>query len=307
MSDDVFVFPGQGAQAVGMARDLLDHSAIARELFAQASAILGFDLAKLCREGPVDELLRTENAQPALLVHGVAAYQRYREAGGAAPAFMAGHSLGEYTALTCAGAIRFADAVRVVRERGVVMAAARRGAMVAVIGKPAGPIEEACREASQAGAQVVVANYNSEMATVISGDGDAVKQVVERLERSGAVSKALRTDGAFHSPLMRDAAATLSEVLAGVDLREPEVPVISNVTALPFERGSMRELLVSQMTHPVLWTRVMAYLVEHGVTRVVELGPGKTLGRLFKTAHAKLQCLSSETGVLEPARSALRK
>jgi [acyl-carrier-protein] S-malonyltransferase len=164
----IFAFPGQGAQAVGMARQLLADSPLARNLFAEASDLLGFDLARLCLDGPADELLRTDHAQPALLVHGVAAYQRYRHDGGPLPAFMAGHSLGEYTALTCAGALDFRDAVRVVRERGLAMAAARRGAMVAVIGVPVGPIDEACRDASRPGSPVVVANYNSEMATTPS-------------------------------------------------------------------------------------------------------------------------------------------
>lgn len=294
-----YVFPGQGAQIVGMGRALLGSSDRACRLFAEASEALHFNLAGLCLEGPEEELTRTENAQPALLALGVAAYERALELGAPRPTFMAGHSLGEYTALTCAGAIRYADAVRLVRERGLLMAAAKRGAMVAVIGVPAGPVEEACLEASQAGECVVVANYNSEMATVISGEPGAVGRAVERLERGGAVTKALKTDGAFHSPLMRDAAAKLADVLASIEVDAPSLPVISNVTATPFEPGRVRDLLVEQTTHPVLWTKSMAYLVERGLGQVVEFGPGKGLARMFKTACRGLQCVSTETGELE--------
>ena len=280
-----FVFPGQGAQHVGMGRDLYDASAAARAVFEQADATLGFALTQLCFEGPEASLTATENAQPALLTMSAALLAALREAGyEAQPAMVAGHSLGEYSALVAAGALDFATGLRLVRRRGELMAAAHQGGMAAIIGLDEAPLETICGEASSAGAPVVIANYNSPGQLVISGATEAVERACELAKQRGAKRALhLKVSAAFHSPLMQAAADGLAGAIAESSVAGARVPLIANVTAGPLRSGdAIREELVAQVTAPVRWIASVQRMVADGVDTFVEIGPGSVLTGLIK-------------------------
>jgi [acyl-carrier-protein] S-malonyltransferase len=299
-----FVFPGQGAQSVGMGRDLYAASSAAQAIFDLADATLGFALTRLCFEGPEDALTATENAQPALLTVSaalLAAISETREtrremrdralepAVLLAPvsrlvSFVAGHSLGEYSALVAAGALDFPTALRLVRRRGELMAAAHEGGMAAIIGLEEAPLEQICREASAKDAPVVIANYNSPGQLVISGAGAAVERACALAKERGAKRVLpLKVSAAFHSPLMRDAAEGLAATVAQAAIQDTRTPVISNVAAEPLTQADdIRRELIAQVTSPVRWIASVRRMVADGVDTFVEIGSGNVLTGLIK-------------------------
>ncbi len=280
------LFPGQGSQFVGMGRDLAGSSDAARRTFEEADEVLGFALSKLCWEGPEEELTATSNAQPAILVHSVAAYRAAVDSIGDV-ALAAGHSLGEFSAWVAAGALSFADGVRTVRRRGELMyegGQARPGTMAALLGLDDAEAERVCREASGADGECVPANYNSPGQIVISGDVAAVERAMGLAKDAGA-KRALRLNvsGAFHSPLMRVAEDGLRAQLDSVQIGAPAFPVVSNVTAEPVTQAAdARRLLVEQLTSPVRWTESVRTMAARGVTSFVEVGPGSVLSGLVR-------------------------
>lgn len=280
------LFPGQGSQFVGMGSDLVDAFPAARATFEEADDALGTDLSRIMREGPEDALTATLNAQPAILVHSIAAYRILEGALGEVR-FAAGHSLGEFSAYVAAGTLAFADAVRLVRRRGEAMHAAgqeRDGTMAAVIGMEDADVARVCAEVGATHGVVVAANYNAPGQVVISGEVAAVEKAREALLGAGAKrALPLNVSGAFHSPLMAPAAALLEAALKEVAFAAPAFPVISNVTAEPVADGATaRRLLVEQLTSPVRWVDGIRALRAEGVDRFVEIGPGNVLTGLLR-------------------------
>jgi [acyl-carrier-protein] S-malonyltransferase len=278
MTNIACLFPGQGSQSVGMGRDFFDRSDAARDLFARADAALGWPLSRLCFEGPEDELRLTRNTQPALLVVSTVAYTLL----GIEPAVAAGHSLGEYSALVAAGALRFEDAVALVHRRGIYMQDAvpvGAGAMAAVLGAdPAGLLEALGRVR---GGVVEVANWNSPEQTVISGERAAVEEALALIRAPRAVM--LPVSAPFHSRLMKPAEERLAADLDGTEFRDPRFPVISNVDGRPVLSGAeARDALKRQVSRPVLWTQSMELLREREVAACVECGAGKVLTGMLK-------------------------
>lgn len=292
---NAYVFPGQGSQSVGMGRGLHDADPIARVVWEEADDLLGLPLSRLAFEGPQQELNRTENAQPALLTASIAAYEVLRSRRLAAPPLMAaGHSLGEYSALVAAGAFRFGTALRLVRLRGELMAAEGErtgGAMLAVIGLPAARLNALC---SQLG--VDVANYNSPDQTVISGPIDAVQEAGERAREAGARRVVpLAVSGAFHSHLMRPAAAAFEEAVRDIPLSTPSITVIGNVEAKPLiSTEDIRRELVLQIWSPVRWSDTLERIAAEGIEQVVEVGPGKVLSALVRRTLPGVQAVTSD-------------
>lgn len=283
----LLLFPGQGSQKPGMAKDLAEAFPAARQLFAQVDAALDAPLATLCFEGPAEELTRTHNAQPALLAHGAAVWAVVRERVGPHVVAAAGHSLGEFSAYHAAGSLSLADAVRLVRRRGELMfetGAARPGAMAAILGELQRPIEDICAEAGATGI-VVPANYNAVEQIVISGEVAGVERGMELAKAAGA-KRAIRlqVSGAFHSPLMQPAQVGLEAALGAVSWSAPAWPIYSNVTAAPVtDAASARDLLLRQLTSPVRWVEVIRNMAAaHPGATFVEMGPGNVLTGLLK-------------------------
>lgn len=280
-----FLFPGQGSQAVGMGRELADAFSICRETFAEADAALGEPLSDLIFNGPADRLTLTENTQPAILTASVAAW-RLLASRGFEPAFVAGHSLGEYSAHVAAGTFRFADAVRVVRNRGRYMQEAvpvGQGAMAAILGLDAATVERACAEAAE-GQIVSPANLNAPGQVVIAGDAAAVARASERAKALGARRAIpLQVSAPFHCALMKPAEDRLAPELRALPISAPRVPVVANVDAQPKTDGPAAiEALVRQVSSPVRWDEVVQRLASAGVTAYVEVGPGTVLSGLVK-------------------------
>lgn len=292
-----WVFPGQGSQSVGMGRDVHGRSAAARAVFAEADAVLGFGLSELCFHGSTETLTQTENAQPALLTTSIALLAAAEELHGSSlplPVYMAGHSLGEYSALVAAGALSFPDGLRLVRRRGELMAAAANGAMAAIMGIDLPALQTICDEASREGV-VVVANENSPGQLVISGARAGVERAMALAKERGAKrALALNVSAAFHSPLMTDAATGLAEAVGQIErIERPRVPVLSNVTAQPLiQVESIRAELVAQVTAPVRWIASVERMVADGVTRIVEIGPGNVLTGLVKRIAAGVELVN---------------
>lgn len=288
-----FVFPGQGSQTVGMGRDLAEASPAARQTFAEADEALGFALSALCWAGPDADLNATVNTQPALLACSIAALRALREKVGAfEPAFYAGHSVGEVTALVAAGALTFADGLRLVRARGRAMAAAGErspGGMAAILGLDAPVLETVCAEASAlAGGVVQVANDNCPGQVVISGDVAPLEKAMELAKAKGA-KRAMRVavSVAAHSPLMESGLADYAAAVAATPLQTPRTPVISNITAEPLpDVAAIRAELPAQLITQVRWTDSVRYLVAHGVTTFLELGSKDVLTGLLKRIDA---------------------
>jgi len=281
-----FLFPGQGAQSVGMGKALADAFPEARDTFATADRVLGYSLSGLCWNGPAEDLKKSVHTQPALLTHSVAAW-RLLEAAGVAPDYVAGHSLGEYSACVAAGALSFEDALVLTRRRGELMYEAglsRPGAMAAILGLAAADVEAACAEASAAGI-VRAANLNAPGQVVISGEPAAVDAACEAAKARGAKRAIkLEVSGAFHSPLMEPAAKGLTEALAGVTLTDARCPIVSNAWARPVQKASeIRQALDEQLLSSVRWEESMRWLRAQGVEGFVELGTGKVLRGLLRT------------------------
>jgi [acyl-carrier-protein] S-malonyltransferase len=283
------LFPGQGSQFVGMGRALFDGSPAARAVFEEADAALGFALSRICFEGPEEELRATANTQPAILTHSIAALAALRSASPEkleGTAFAAGHSLGEYSACVAAGALSFADAVRLVRRRGTFMqeaVPAGAGAMAAIVGLPAAEVESACREA--AGDEVVsAANYNSPEQTVIAGHAGAVRRASAAcLARGAKRAIPLAVSAPFHSPLMLPARERMAELLASTGFADATIPVVTNVDAEPTSRGALlRDALVRQIDSPVRWVESVRRLAAEGVGSGLEIGPGNVLAGLVR-------------------------
>ncbi len=281
-----FVFPGQGSQSLGMLAELSELHPIVREAFAEASDGAGVDLWALSQGGPEEMLNRTEYTQPALLAAGVAVWRAWQQQGGAQPAVLAGHSLGEYTALVAAGALSLRDGAHLVRLRGQLMQEAAPegvGAMAAVLGAEDAVVAEVCEQASNSRV-VVPANYNSPGQIVIGGDTEAVERAIALLgERGVRKVVKLAVSVPSHTPLMREAANRLAEVMAGLSWHTPALPVVQNVDArVHADLDGLRDALVRQLYLPVRWTECVQALAGQGVVRVAECGPGKVLTGLVK-------------------------
>jgi [acyl-carrier-protein] S-malonyltransferase len=286
-----FCFPGQGSQDVGMGRAFAEAFPEARAIFEEASEEVGYDVGRICFEGPIDELTRTEVQQPALVATSVACL-RAVETIGLKPDFVIGHSVGEYAALVAAGALSPREAVALVRERGEAMAeAARRhpGAMAAVLGLPDETVEELCAEIGD----VWPANYNCPGQIVVSGLNGAVDRLIEMAtERGARRAVKLRVSGAFHSPLVARAAERLRPALTRVKFRDPTPPFMSTVTAKLETAGRLAGLLVDQLTAPVRFTQAVGGLVREGAGTFVEIGPGQVLGGILRRCDRSLKTVS---------------
>lgn len=280
------VFPGQGSQSQGMQSDLAAEYPAVQETYAEASEILGYDLWQLVQDGSAESLAETVVTQPAMLAAGTAAYRVWAAAGGSPPSQMAGHSLGEYTALVCAGAVSFGDAMRIVRRRAELMQEAVPvgiGAMAAVLGLDDETIVSLCDEASTIGVAEPV-NFNSPGQVVIAGHATAVSQAVEYAKAHGARRAiVLPVSVPSHSSLMREAGTSLGEALDATEFKVPDIAVISAATAEPYlDANDIRSKLSMQVYSPVLWVRTVQALIAGGATSIIECGPGKILAGLIR-------------------------
>ena len=287
------VFPGQGSQSVGMGHKLYQSSPKAKEVFQEADEALQFSLSRLCFEGPEDELRQTINAQPAIMTVSIACLRAASEVNHTvSPSFVAGHSLGEYTALVAANVLGFADAIRLVRERGRLMQKAgeiKPGGMAAVIGLDEAALREICRES---GAEI--ANFNCSLQIVISGSKEALARAMELAKaRDARRVILLQVSGAFHSTLMQPTIEGLSQAIAQINFRTPEVPIVVNSTAQPVTTAEgVKEELLRQLCNCVQWQPSVEYMVEEGVSTFIEIGPGQVLSGLIKRISNKVQVLN---------------
>ena len=290
-----YVFPGQGAQSVGMGKDLYDSFDSIKALFKQADDAINFPISKICFEGPEEELRKTINAQPALVLVSIACLKAAQEVAGKTlplPVFIAGHSLGEYTALAAANVVDFSTAVYLSRERGRLMYEAgmkQPGTMAAVLGLEEPLLAEVCKQTD-----TVIANINCPGQLVISGASENVARASEMAKAKGAARVTpLQVSGAFHSPLMQPAVEGMTTVLDRVSFRDPSVPVIANVTAQPLTKASQfREELLKQLTSSVQWQKSVEYMLGQGVKSLIEIGPGKVLAGLVKRISRDAEMLN---------------
>lgn len=290
MSKVAFLFPGQGSQFVGMAKSAYDQHEDVRQLVDQANDILGADLRGIMFEGPDDQLRQTYNTQPAIFVHSVAIYRTLN----AKPDAVAGHSLGEFSALVACGAVAFEDALRIVRRRGELMqqaGAQNPGTMAAVIGMDDQSVETICAKASNADSLVVAANYNCPGQLVISGHEDAIDRAIELLKEAGCkIAKKLPVSGAFHSPLMQPAFDGLEQALLELNIQSPTCPIYSNFTATPTtDPETIRHNLLQQLMNPVKWTQTMQGMHQDGINSFTECGPGNVIQGLVKRTLKEIE------------------
>jgi [acyl-carrier-protein] S-malonyltransferase len=297
MGKVAFVFPGQASQYPGMGKELAEMYPSAKAVFDEADKALGFSISKMCFEGSEEDLKLTANTQPAILTCSIATY-RVLEEKGLAPDFVAGHSLGEYSALVAAGSLKFADAVRLVRKRGNYMqeaVPAGKGAMAAIMGLSPAVVSDVCKRAAQ-GQICAPANLNSPDQTVISGDADAIKRAVELASQAGAKrATILPVSAPFHSALMMPAQEKLEQELKKTHFDKLRVPLVTNVDADTIETGEQaREALVRQVTAAVHWEESVRLLIEEGVNTFVEVGPGKVLTGLLRQIERSVATLNVE-------------
>lgn len=297
-SEIAFIFPGQGSQAVGMGKDLYDNFPAAREVFEEADEALGFKLSEMCFAGTAEDLALTANTQPAILTSSIAAFRAMEAEGFPLPDHVAGHSLGEYSALVAAGAISFSDAVKTVRSRGTYMQEAVPvgvGAMAAILGLDLKTVEDGCAEAAER--QVCSpANINSPSQIVIAGNTEAVDRACEILKAKGAKRAIkLNVSAPFHCALMMSAQEKLAVDLEKISYHDLRFPIIHNVDALANESGDkVRESLTRQVSSPVRWLQTIEFLVSNGVETFVEVGTGKVLSGLVKQINREVRCLNVE-------------
>lgn len=296
MGKIAFVFPGQGSQSVGMGQDVYQSNPASKQVFQAADEALGFALSELIFQGPEQELKKTYHTQPALLTTSIALYEAFKAKGVIAD-YVAGHSLGEYSALVAAGALSFTDAVQMVRLRGQFMEQAvpeGQGAMAAVLGAERTALAQLCVRISKEVGSVEMANINSPGQIVVSGTKQGVQAVVEQGKEIGAKRVIpLEVSGPFHSSLMKPAAKQLAEELQKITIHSPSIPVVANVTALPVEAPDrIRELLVEQVYSPVLWEDTVLWLITQGVDTFIEIGSGSVLTGLIKKIDKTVRVIS---------------
>lgn len=294
-----FVFPGQGSQAVGMLAEIGAAESSIIQTFAEASDALGYDLWALCQEGPSEQLNQTDKTQPAILTASVALWRLWQERQGLQPALVAGHSLGEYSALVAAGALDLAAAVRLVERRGQLMqqaVPAGTGGMAAILGLDDAEVQAACKEAAQ-GEVVSAVNYNAPGQVVIAGAAAAVERAIEACKIRGAKrAMPLPVSVPSHCELMRPAAERFAEDIAAAGLKTPQIPLVQNVTASAVaDLAALQENLLAQLYSPVRWVESVQYLVDQGATALVECGPGRVLGGLNKRCVKGVEALSLDT------------
>src|SRR5271165_1169084 len=297
MGKVAFIFPGQASQYSGMGKELAEKYPAARAIFDEADKALGFSISRICFEGTDEDLKLTENTQPALVTVSTAAW-RVLESAGIKPDYVAGHSLGEYSALVAAGSLQFADAVRLVHKRGQYMQDAvppGQGAMAAILGVSTAVVADACKRAAE-GAVCTAANLNSPDQTVISGDAAAVKRAVEIASQSGAKRAVmLPVSAPFHSALMMPAQEKLEKDLRATTFADPHVPVVTNVDADTIKKGDeAREALIRQVTMPVRWEESMRMLLDEGVNTFIEVGPGRVLTGIMRQIERSVTTLNVE-------------
>lgn len=290
-----FVFPGQGSQSVGMLKELSGQFSEVEQTYTEASEVLGYDLWDIVQNGPADKLNRTEVTQPAMLAAGIAVWRVWQAAGGAQPVMLAGHSLGEYTALVVAGSLAFPDAVGLVAERGRLMQAAvpaGSGAMAAILGMEDEAVVQACADAAQHGV-VEAVNFNSPGQVVIAGDKDAVERAVSLARERGAKrAVVLPVSVPSHCALMQPAAERLATVLESIPVQAPAIPVLNNVDVFAAgDPADIRHALVRQLYRPVRWVEIIHKMQAEGVDRLIECGPGKVLVGLNRRIDRKMTAL----------------
>lgn len=294
MGKIAFIFPGQGSQQVGMGQDVSKQYAVSKVIFDLADERLGYSLSTLCFDGPEEELRLTVNTQPALLTTSIALYSAMKEELDCLPDFVAGHSLGEYSALVAAEAIAFQDAVSVVQERGRLMeeaVPAGIGTMSAVLGMDREKLADICQTISREEARVELANLNCPGQIVISGHKEAVEEASKEAKANGARRVVpLSVSGPFHSSLMEPAAKQLAQTLQEIPFQKAKVPVVANISAqIVEEPDQIRQALVDQVVSPVLWEDTIRFLLEQGVDQFIEIGPGKVLTGLVKKVNRKVK------------------
>lgn len=295
------LFPGQGSQAVGMGRDFFENSESARTLFKQIDEIAGRSLSKLCFEGPAEELKRTVNTQPTILAASLAAWTCLQEKCSLKPTFVAGHSLGEFTALYAAGVLALESVVKLVERRAQLMEECPAGAMSAVLGANFEHLKQLCevvtKEHESTGDLVVVANFNTREQLVVSGSVAAVTAIGAKLKEEGEKVIPLPVGGAFHSPLMQTASDSFNQLIDSFDFKDAKYPVIQNFSAQPTTAGNViKESLKKQMRNSVRWCETIEYMLAQGVSQFVEIGPGKALTGMVKRIDKSAQLFNVEDG-----------
>lgn len=295
------LFPGQGSQFIGMGKTLCKRYSIARDTFAEANDLLGFDLQKMCFEGSLEELTKSQNAQPAILTTSVAAYRVYKQKYDLTPTYVVGHSLGEVSALTCAGGIRFSDAIHMVRQRGTLMQEvfdARLGGMMLVLGMNHYRLEYECRKIAEESEPIGISCYNSPVQTIVSGGKKAIFQLMKRVTILGGKCApfsmiAMKVDAPFHSPWMGGVAEKLQKELEKYTYHSLHYPVLSNVTGLPYtSKDEIIAKLVAQQTHPVQWERSIQFLNAEGIEIAIEMGSEKVLKNLMSEITNQIKTYS---------------
>ncbi|UCD27589.1 MAG: ACP S-malonyltransferase [Planctomycetota bacterium] len=300
MPKTAILFAGQGAQSVGMGRDIAESSSPAAEIFERANEVVGYDIKKLCFEGPPEKLEQTDIQQPAIFTTSAAIWQALNSGRGIgeAPVAMAGLSLGEYTALYAAGSVDFDDALRLVKRRGELMQAASNaipGGMVTALGLDPGKVQSICQAASSAGT-IGPANFNCPGQIVISGAGKACDLAEKLIEEASGRAVRLKVAGAFHSPLMKPAAESLAQILADTPFETPKIPIIANVNCeFHGQAVNIRQWLTDQLTQPIRWQESMERLISQGVEQFIEIGPGKVLTGLMRKIDRKIPVINLST------------